>query len=64
MINKNDLVNDGLTSTCANNRRTPWTYNQVTVLMKKNLFNEGVIIGGLVNMYKATKNMNYLQKAK
>jgi predicted alpha-1,6-mannanase (GH76 family) len=38
MINGDNLVNDGLTSGCANNGQTAWTYNQ------------GVIVGGLVDL--------------
>jgi predicted alpha-1,6-mannanase (GH76 family) len=45
MINAQNLVNDGLNSTnpaaCTNNGRTPWSYNQ------------GVILGGLVELDKA-----------
>jgi len=44
MINKDSLVNDGLTGTCQNNRETTWTYNQ------------GVILGGLTDLAAATKN--------
>ncbi len=47
MINAQNLMNDGLTSTnpnaCTNNGGTTWTYNQ------------GVILGGLVELYKADK---------
>ena len=47
MINKQGLVNDGLTidaatGTCANNGKTTWTYNQ------------GVLIGGLAEWSKIT----------
>lgn len=55
MINSQHLVNDGLTennSTCVNNQRTTWTYNQ------------GVLIGGLAELYKATKDKKYLKEAR
>ncbi|MFE9648366.1 glycoside hydrolase family 76 protein [Streptomyces sp. NPDC006365] len=45
MINGDHLVNDGLNTQgggCANNGGTTWTYNQ------------GVILGGLAELYKAT----------
>jgi predicted alpha-1,6-mannanase (GH76 family) len=51
MINANHLVNDGLTSACKNNGQTTWTYNQ------------GVILGGLVNMFQITQNQAYLKQA-
>lgn len=55
MINKNNLVNDGLTikanGTCINNGEETWSYNQ------------GVILGGLVELYKATGNSTLLSKA-
>jgi predicted alpha-1,6-mannanase (GH76 family) len=45
MINAQNLINDGLTSTnpsaCVNNGKTTWTYNQ------------GVILGALVALYRA-----------
>lgn len=45
MINSQNLINDGLTSTnpseCVNNGKTVWSYNQ------------GVILGGLTALYKA-----------
>ena len=50
MINSINLVNDGL-SGCENNGETTWTYNQ------------GVILGGLTDLYKVTGNTNYLQQA-
>jgi len=51
MINANSLVNDGLTSSCLNNNGTTWTYNQ------------GVIIGGLTDLYRATGDGSYLAEA-
>jgi len=55
MINAQNLVNDGLTSTnpnaCTNNGGTTWTYNQ------------GVILGGLVELYKADKDPTLLPEA-
>ncbi|MDE3067578.1 MAG: glycoside hydrolase family 76 protein [Verrucomicrobiota bacterium] len=51
MINGFNLINDGLTSNCLNNGETTWTYNQ------------GVILGGLTDLYKATGNANYLSQA-
>jgi predicted alpha-1,6-mannanase (GH76 family) len=53
MINSAHLVNDGLAEdTCVNNNATTWTYNQ------------GVVIGGLVELYRATKDKGYLGAAK
>lgn len=51
MINSQNLVNDGLSRWCENNGRTTWTYNQ------------GVILGGLAELYKSTGNTNYLRRA-
>jgi predicted alpha-1,6-mannanase (GH76 family) len=55
MINAQSLVNDGLNSSnpnaCTNNGRTTWTYNQ------------GVILGGLVELYKADKDPTLLPQA-
>ena len=55
MINTQNLVNDGLDSSnpdaCKNNGRTTWTYNQ------------GVILGGLVELYKADKDPSLLPQA-
>lgn len=51
MINAQNLINDGLDSNCANNGQTTWSYNQ------------GVILGGLTDLFKATGNTNYLKQA-
>ncbi|KAI1491446.1 glycosyl hydrolase [Biscogniauxia mediterranea] len=51
LINKDNLINDGLTDACKNNGQSVWTYNQ------------GVILGGLVELYKATGNGSYLDEA-
>jgi predicted alpha-1,6-mannanase (GH76 family) len=55
MINAQNLVNDGLTSTapnaCTNNGRTTWSYNQ------------GVILGGLVELSKAGRDPTLLPQA-
>ncbi len=53
VINHDLLVNDGLaTSTCRNNGDTTWTYNQ------------GVLLGGLVALAKATGDDRYLERAR
>lgn len=51
MINAQNLVNDGLNASCVNNGSTTWTYNQ------------GVILGGLTDLYKVTGNITYLNQA-
>jgi predicted alpha-1,6-mannanase (GH76 family) len=55
MINSQNLVNDGLTSTnanaCTNNGARTWSYNQ------------GVILGGLVELYKADQDPALLPQA-
>jgi predicted alpha-1,6-mannanase (GH76 family) len=51
MINSSHLINDGLTSRCANNHETTWTYNQ------------GVILAGLAQLYLATRNAGLLREA-
>jgi predicted alpha-1,6-mannanase (GH76 family) len=51
MINGQNLVNDGLTSACANNGGTTWTYNQ------------GVILAGLAELYRATGTSSLLTSA-
>jgi predicted alpha-1,6-mannanase (GH76 family) len=51
MINRNGLVNDGLTASCRNNGGTEWTYNQ------------GELIGALSYFYVAAGNQKALQVA-
>jgi predicted alpha-1,6-mannanase (GH76 family) len=55
MINSKSLINDGLNSTspnaCVNNNRTQWTYNQ------------GVILGALVELHKADSDPALLPQA-
>ena len=51
MLNGQSLINDGLNSSCLNNGQTTWTYNQ------------GVILGGLTDLYKVTGDSNYLNQA-
>jgi len=51
MINAAGLVNDGLTDDCRNNDQTAWTYNQ------------GVILGGLAEMFEITGDDTYLTQA-
>ena len=51
MINSSNLVNDGLTSACMNNNGNTWTYNQ------------GVVLGGLVELYEADQDQTLLPKA-
>ncbi|KAI0891013.1 glycoside hydrolase family 76 protein [Annulohypoxylon nitens] len=54
MINSQSLINDGLTedTACVNNNMTTWTYNQ------------GVILGGLVELFQATSDSSYLDSAR
>ncbi len=51
MINGSNLVNDGLTADCRNNGQTTWSYNQ------------GVILGGLTEMYLITEDADFLERA-
>jgi predicted alpha-1,6-mannanase (GH76 family) len=50
LINRRNLINDGLDG-CRNNGGTVWTYNQ------------GVILGGLVDLYKSTDDASLLTRA-
>ncbi|WP_371541997.1 glycoside hydrolase family 76 protein [Streptomyces sp. NBC_00554] len=52
MINSAGLVNDGLTSACANNGSTVWSYNQ------------GLAIGGFLELSKATGDTSLLTTAR
>lgn len=57
IINRDHLVNDGLSidkadGTCRNNGRTVWTYNQ------------GVVLGGLTEWYRATHDDGLLVQAR
>ena len=57
MINNDHLVNDGLTidkadSTCRNNGRTVWTYNQ------------GVVLGALTEWFRTNHDSNLLMQAR
>ena len=51
MINSSNIVNDGLDNSCHNNGGTTWTYNQ------------GVVLGGLAELYHITGTNSYLTKA-
>ncbi len=51
MINSDSLVNDGLLE-CKNNNGETWTYNQ------------GVILGGLTDLYKITNDKAYLNQGR
>ncbi|KAJ9295714.1 CAZyme family GH76 [Paecilomyces variotii] len=51
MINSANTINDGLTTDCKNNNATVWSYNQ------------GVILGGLVELNKASPDSTYLANA-
>ncbi len=52
MINSAGLVNDGITSGCANNGQTVWSYNQ------------GLAIGAGVEIWRATGDSSALTKAR
>jgi predicted alpha-1,6-mannanase (GH76 family) len=51
MINSQNLINDGLDSSCQNNHRTTWSYNQ------------GVILAGLVELYQQNPDWSLAQTA-
>ncbi len=52
MINAEHLINDGLDKDCHNNKLETWSYNQ------------GVILGGLVELSKAKSNSSLLDVAR
>ncbi|MGW6015484.1 glycoside hydrolase family 76 protein [Streptomyces sp. NPDC055210] len=52
MINSAGLVNDGITSGCANNGQTVWSYNQ------------GLAIGAFTQLWRSTGSTRYLDTAK
>ena len=47
LLNAQHLINDGLDRSCRNNGRPTWTYNQ------------GVILGGLVDLARITQDVSY-----
>ncbi len=51
LLNQQNLVNDGLDDHCKNNGKTLWTYNH------------GVILDGLVDLYKSTNDESLLIQA-
>jgi predicted alpha-1,6-mannanase (GH76 family) len=51
MINSSHQINDGLDAQCANNLQTTWSYNQ------------GVILGGLSELYRQTHDQSLLSTA-
>lgn len=52
MVNADGLVNDGLTNACTNNGQTVWSYNQ------------GLAIGGGLELYRATGDAQILAAVK
>jgi predicted alpha-1,6-mannanase (GH76 family) len=53
LVNKDNTINDGLDiKTCKNDNQEVWSYNQ------------GVVLGGLVELSKATSDLQYLSAAK
>ncbi|MGX9885203.1 glycoside hydrolase family 76 protein [Streptomyces sp. NPDC002276] len=52
MINSSGLVNDGLSSSCANNGSTVWSYNQ------------GLAIGGFTELWRTTGDSSFLTTAR
>ncbi|KAK2595303.1 hypothetical protein QQS21_006959 [Conoideocrella luteorostrata] len=51
MINAQNLINDGLTKECKNNGLQTWSYNQ------------GVVLGGLSELFLVTRDIKYIEKA-
>mgnify|MGYP000852381830 CR=1 FL=1 len=52
LINQNGLINDGLDDKCKNNGMATWSYNQ------------GVVVGGLVELWKVTGDDDLLKEAR
>ncbi|HEY6737475.1 MAG TPA: glycoside hydrolase family 76 protein [Actinopolymorphaceae bacterium] len=52
MINNENLINDGLNDACENNGDVTWTYNQ------------GIILGAAPELYEATGDRTYLERAR
>jgi hypothetical protein len=51
LVNRDGLINDGLTLDCKNNGGETWTYNQ------------GVVLGGLLHLYQVDSSELYLDAA-
>jgi predicted alpha-1,6-mannanase (GH76 family) len=51
MIDKDNMINDGLNGACKNNGFQKWSYNQ------------GVVLGGLADLFLLTGDAKYIQKA-
>lgn len=51
MINSDNLINDGLDRNCQNNNGIVWSYNQ------------GVVLGGLAELSRATGDASYINRA-
>ncbi|KAG6000455.1 hypothetical protein E4U43_001596 [Claviceps pusilla] len=51
MINSEHLINDGLDGNCKNNGLQTWSYNQ------------GVVLGGLAELFRLTHDPGYVDKA-
>ena len=52
MINKEQMINDGLNDKCVNNKGATWSYNQ------------GVILGGLKDLYLLTGDSAYMKEVR
>ena len=70
LINSEHLINDGLTtSTCKNNGETTWScessyvYPIYALKLTLHTDNQGVILGGLVELNKASPNSSYISTA-
>jgi hypothetical protein len=71
MINENNTINDGLTGDCKNNNLTTWTckgpstcvMDWVVLTLNLQSDNQGVVLGGLVELYKATGDKKLISEA-